>query len=243
VADKSEISNPKSAINNIPVIILAGGLGTRLRLIINDIPKPMAPVNGKPFLHYILKSLQGQNVSSVILSVAYKCEMIKEFFKDEYLGIRVQYSIEEEPLGTGGGIKKAFNLVKDFAFVLNGDTFFDVPLNELRDFYFSTGSDLVLALKLVKGQDRYGTVQIDEANRIKRFEEKRFMKEALINGGTYFLNKSLWNKISVEEKFSFEKDVLEKYTDELKFNGKVFENYFIDIGIPEDYERAQHDLK
>lgn len=233
----------KSAIDNIPAIILAGGLGTRLRSVINDIPKPMAPVNGKPFLHYLFQYLQRQKIYKAVLSVGYKSELIAEFFGDEYLGIKIQYSVEEEPLGTGGGIKKAFQLVDDYAFVLNGDTYFDVNLNELKDFYLHTKGDISLSLKLMQNFDRYGTVQIGEANRISRFEEKKFMEQGLINGGVYCFSKGLFDRIHVAEKFSFEKDVLEKYCTEMNFTGKVFDNYFIDIGIPEDYEKAQRDFK
>ncbi len=228
--------------SNYPAIVLAGGLGTRLRSVINDLPKPMAPVNGKPFLHYIFKYLIRQGISEAVLSVGYKHELVKEFFGEEYLGVKIHYSVEEEPLGTGGGIKKAFELVNDFAFVLNGDTFFDADLNVLSDFYFDSKSDITLSLKRLQNFDRYGTVQLDAGNRVTKFAEKQFLPEGLINGGVYFFSKELFEKIETPEKFSFEKDVLEKYTHELKFSGKVFDGYFIDIGIPEDYAKAQHEL-
>ena len=226
-----------------PAIILAGGLGMRLRPVINDLPKPMAPVNGKPFLHYIFQYLVKQNIAEAILSVGYKHELIKDFFGDEYLGIKIKYSVEEEPLGTGGGIKQAFKLAADSAFVLNGDTFFDVNLAELKDFYFKSESDVVLALKALKNFDRYGTVRLDSENRITHFAEKEFLKEGLINGGVYFLSKQLFDKIETPEKFSFERKVFENYDAQLKFSGKVFDGYFIDIGIPEDYQKAQDDFK
>ena len=226
-----------------PAIILAGGLGTRLRTVINDLPKPMAPVNGKPFLHYIFQYLVKQNITEAILSVGYRHEVIKDFFGDEYLGIKIEYLVEEEPLGTGGGIKQAFQLVDDSAFVLNGDTFFDVNLSDLKDFYSRSQCDVALALKALKDFDRYGTVTIDSDNRITHFAEKKFLKEGLINGGVYFFSKQLFEKIETPKKFSFEKEVFENYDAQLKFSGKVFDGYFIDIGIPEDYEKAQHDFK
>lgn len=227
---------------NYPAIILAGGLGTRLRSVISHLPKPMAPINGKPFLHYLLKYLAGQRIKEAILSVGYKCEPIKDFLGAEYLGIKIQYSVENEPMGTGGGIKKAFNLVNDFAFVLNGDTFFDVPLQDLMDFYFQTQSDLTLSLKELQNFDRYGTVKLNQANQITEFDEKKFLHKGLINGGVYFTGKELFDKVETAEKFSFEKDILEKYVGRLKFTGKIFDGYFIDIGVPEDYRKAQHDL-
>jgi len=235
---KSEIQNPKSEIT---AIVLAGGLGTRLRGVINDLPKPMAPVNGKPFLHYVLLYLSEQNIGKAILSVGYKSEAIEDYFRGKYIGIEIVYCKENEPLGTGGGIKKAFELVDDFAFVLNGDTFFDIDLAALKSFYFETSSDISLALKQMKNFDRYGTVQMNE-ERISRFTEKKFLAHGLINGGVYFFHKKIFDTVA-EQKFSFEKDVLEKYVNDKKINGKVFDNYFIDIGIPEDYAKAQEDFK
>ena len=230
-------------VKDYPAIVLAGGLGTRLRSVIQDIPKPMAPVNGKPFLHYIFQYLKQEQIREVILSVGYKHETIEDFFGNEYLGIKVQYSVEEEPLGTGGGIKQAFGLVDGPAYVLNGDTFFGVNLHTLSDYYFDSNSDLVLALKHLQNFDRYGTVQLDAQNRITKFDEKKLVAEGYINGGIYFFDKTLLSRVETGNKFSFEKEILEKYTGELKFGGKVFNGYFIDIGIPEDYNKAQHDFK
>src|SRR5690242_17296902 len=116
---------------NIPVIILAGGLGTRLRNVIKDVPKPMAPVNGKPFLHYVFTYLKKQGIKQVILSIGYKSESIKKYFGESYLGISVLYMEEKTPLGTGGGIYQAASLCEEYAYILNGDTFFDVDLAEL----------------------------------------------------------------------------------------------------------------
>ena len=221
--------------------MLAGGLGTRLRGVINDLPKPMAIINGKPFLHYVFVYLSKQKINNVILSVGYKAEIIESFFGNRYLDIEIAYSKETEPLGTGGGIKQAFQLVNDFAFVLNGDTFFDIDLNSLRDFHLQNEADITLALKSMKNFDRYGTVLLHE-NRIVNFEEKKFLVEGLINGGVYFFGKNIFENI-VEEKFSFEKVVLEKYVSQKKLCGKIYNDYFIDIGIPEDYLKAQQELK
>ena len=233
----------------IPAIILAGGLGTRLRSVISDMPKPMAPVNGKPFLHYIFLYLQKQGISDVILSVGYKSEMIKEFFGEKYAGINVRYAVENEPLGTGGGIAQAMAMIDSDAFVLNGDTFFDVDLSELYGFYQKSNSDIALALKRMLHFDRYGTVEIGNQNRVLQFHEKQFRYEGLINGGVYVLSKDLFKKIEeleddvLPQKFSFEKDVLEKYLIYLHYHGIEFKGYFIDIGIPEDYQKAQGDFK
>ena len=113
----------------------------------------------------------------------------------------------------------------------------------MNEFYFDTKSDIALAIKPLENFDRYGTVQMDATNRLTKFEEKKFVEKGLINGGIYFFDKQLWNKVDVAQKFSFEKDVLEKYVADLRFSGDVFNGYFIDIGIPEDYNKAQHDFK
>lgn len=223
-----------------PAIVLAGGLGTRLRGVINDLPKPMAMINGKPFLHYVLLYLTQQKVKKAILSVGYKANIIETYFGDKYLDVELVYSKELEPLGTGGGIKKAFEYVKDFAWVLNGDTFFDINLSALSDFHFKTKADISLALKQMENFDRYGTVEM-MADRIVKFEEKKPLAEGLINGGVYFFNKAMLDRVE-EQKFSFEKEVLEKYVSVVQINGKAFRNYFIDIGIPEDYTKAQLDF-
>lgn len=222
-----------------PVIILAGGFGTRLSAVVRDVPKPMAPINGKPFLHYVFKELQHQKIKSVVLSVGHLKEVIQDFFCSTYLGIDIQYAIEEEPLGTGGGIKHAFSFVEDDAFVLNGDTFFDIDLSKLKN----KDVDISIALKPMFNFDRYGTVELNDENRIISFHEKKYCEHGLINGGVYYFKKSLFDKIETAKKFSFEKDILEKHLDELQIQGTVFDNYFIDIGIPEDYNKAQEDFR
>ena len=222
-----------------PVIILAGGFGTRLSTVVKDVPKPMAPINGKPFLYYIFKELQHQKIKQVVLSVGHLKEVIQDYFQDSYLGISIQYAIENEPFGTGGGIKHAFNFVEDDAFVLNGDTFFDIELSKLK----KTDADISIALKPMFNFDRYGTVELNNENRIVSFNEKKHCEHGLINGGVYYFKKSLFDKIETERKFSFEKDILEKHLHHLQIQGTVFDNYFIDIGIPEDYKQAQIDFK
>jgi D-glycero-alpha-D-manno-heptose 1-phosphate guanylyltransferase len=230
-------------VAELPVIILAGGLGTRLRPVVNDLPKPMAPINGKPFLHYIFLYLQKQGVKEAVLSVGYKHEVIQAYFGNEYCGIKIRYSIEEEPLGTGGAIKKACSMCEGLVLVVNGDTFFDIDLGVLLQQHFDTVSEMTLALKPMKDFDRYGSVEMDEEERIVMFNEKKFLKEGLINGGVYVMH--AWGVIQKIEaiKFSFEKEVLEGQIRNFKYSGKVFDNYFIDIGIPEDYTRAGEDFK
>lgn len=213
-------------------IILCGGLGTRLRSVISDVPKPMAPIKNKPFLAFVLEYLKKQNISRVVLAVSYKYEIIQEYFGNSYLGIQILYSIEKEPLGTGGAILEALNLINsDSCYVLNGDTFFDVNLDRLK----LDNSDICVALKPMKNFDRYGSVDIDNNSYISAFNEKRFTSNGLINGGVYLIKKNIFNSFNLPNKFSFEEFFQENF---LTFNAKatVFDDYFIDIGIPQDYK-------
>ncbi|EGE9579064.1 D-glycero-D-manno-heptose 1-phosphate guanosyltransferase [Campylobacter jejuni] len=211
-------------------IILCGGLGTRLKSVIKDIPKPMAPINNKPFLEFIFEYLKKQGIKEIILAVSYKYEVIKEYFKDEFLGIKIKYSIEKEPLGTGGAIKETLKFVKNEAYVLNGDTFFDIDLSKLK----LNESKICLALKQMNDFDRYGMINIDKHGLVISFEEKVFKKQGLINGGIYLLTKDIFNDFALQEKFSFEEFLQENYK-KLKARACIFDDYFIDIGVPEDY--------
>ncbi|EAH8787262.1 D-glycero-D-manno-heptose 1-phosphate guanosyltransferase [Campylobacter coli] len=211
-------------------IVLAGGLGTRLRSVVQDLPKPMAPINGKPFLAFVLEYLKKQGITEIILSVSYKYELIQEYFKDEFEGMKIRYNVEKELLGTGGAIKDALKLVKNEVYVVNGDTFFDIDLKKL----VLNGSKICIALKQMQNFDRYGTVNVDEQGIVTSFEEKVF-KQGLINGGIYLLKKDIFDEFSLEKKFSFEEFLQENYKS-LKIQTQIFDDYFIDIGVPQDYK-------
>ncbi|MFB1645181.1 D-glycero-D-manno-heptose 1-phosphate guanosyltransferase [Campylobacter molothri] len=212
-------------------IILCGGLGTRLKSVIKDIPKPMAPIDNKPFLEFIFIYLKKQKIDEIILAVSYKYEIIQEYFKDEFLDIKVRYSIEKEPLGTGGAIKQALELAKKDCLVLNGDTFFDIDLAKMK----LNKSKICLALKKMNDFNRYGSVELDEIGNITSFKEKQYLKQGFINGGIYLISKDIFEGFILEKKFSFEEFLQENYKN-LKARAEIFEDYFIDIGIPEDYK-------
>ena len=224
------------------IIILAGGFGTRLQGVIKDIPKPMAPINNKPFLEYLLNYLSRYNISRVILSVGYKYELIQDYFKTKHKDIEIEYAIEYEPLGTGGGIMNAMQyLNSDEVIIINGDTFFNINLFDFYDFHISLKSDLTIALKKMYKFDRYGAINIQN-HRVIDFQEKKFINSGYINGGIYACNQTIFNNKAELPKFSFEKDFMEKYINEIFINGFTSEDYFIDIGIPQDYERAKSEL-
>jgi D-glycero-alpha-D-manno-heptose 1-phosphate guanylyltransferase len=220
-------------------IILAGGLGTRLRSVVKDLPKCMAPINGIPFLSYILMKLSKSGFKRVILAVGYLKEVIISTYGSKFENIDIQYSIEEDPLGTGGAILKGFSLVKDeYAFALNGDTYFDINFNEM----VTKKSNFVIASKKIEDVQRYGHLLV-ENNIVKGFGEKGNKGYGYINGGIYFINKGFLNSFNLPNRFSFEKDFLERYVSLAKFRTIVFQDLFIDIGIPIDFELAQTLLK
>lgn len=221
-------------------IVLAGGFGTRLKEVVSDVPKPMAPVNGKPFLEYLIKDLREKGISHIILAVGYKKEIIREYFKNRYENIEITYSEELTPLGTGGAIRKALKLAKEGdIFIINGDTFFDVDLKRMKEFHTKNKSTLTVAVKEMKNFDRYGSLVIKE-NRIIEFEEKKKKDKGKINGGIYLVKKDLLNRVE-KENFSFEKEVLEdKRIEKYSYESK---GYFIDIGIPEDYFKIKEQFE
>ncbi len=225
-------------------IILAGGLGTRLRSVVADIPKCMAPVSGKPFLYFVTEHLLNQGIDKFIFALGYKSEMIIEYLNDQYPLLSKQYSTEEEPLGTGGAIKLACSLTTEKnILILNGDTLFKIDAGILSFFHNKFGADCTLSLKPMHDFERYGVVELNNNASVASFKEKQQYKTGLINGGVYELNVSAFLQEDLPQKFSFEKDYLEQYYHKRKMYGVVQDEYFIDIGIPQDYEKAQQDLK
>lgn len=228
-------------------IILAGGLGRRLREVVDDRPKCMALINGRPFLHYLIEYLQKEGIQQFIFSVGYMHEMIEDYLEELDPVVNYQISLENEPLGTGGAIRLACELVQgDNVIVCNGDTMYKVAIEELSTFHLSVDAACTLTLKPMTNFERYGVVELNEDQSIRSFKEKQFYQEGLINGGVYALNKNRFLAEGLPEKFSFEKDYLEKKLISSKNNTEIFgcvqDAYFIDIGIPEDYKRAEKEI-
>jgi D-glycero-alpha-D-manno-heptose 1-phosphate guanylyltransferase len=224
-------------------IVLAGGRGTRLRSLVSDVPKPMADINGTPFLTHILERLARAGVARAVLSVGYKHEAITNHFGESYRGMRLVYAVEREPLGTGGALALSLAQVRgEAAFVLNGDTYFEVPLRELAAHHTDGGCDLTMALKRLHDVERYGTVVVD-GGRVVRFEAKARRAEGFINGGVYVMRRDLLRDAAPGARFSFEADFLPAHLGEFRVCPYPCEGYFIDIGVPEDYLRALRELK
>ncbi|MDP2902565.1 MAG: nucleotidyltransferase family protein [Methylovulum sp.] len=223
-------------------IILAGGLGTRLYPLTLTVPKPMVPVAGQPFLEYLLRRLQGHGFNRVVLSVGYLGEQIEAYFGRQWRGLELLYTYEKSPLGTGGAIALAMSGIQsEHVLVLNGDTFCAVDWKLMFDFHTAKHADLSIALKPMQSFERYGNVKVLN-DRVVSFEEKRCVISGQINTGVYILKKSLFNPFLMPEVFSFETDFLQCKLNEVLVCAFITEAYFIDIGVPEDYQRAQIEL-
>ncbi|MBU3714125.1 MAG: nucleotidyltransferase [Ferruginibacter sp.] len=229
--------------SGLECIILAGGLGTRLKSAVPDLPKCMAPVAGKPFLHYIIEYLLKQNVSRFIFSLGYMHEHIENYILKNYPHIHYVFSVEKEPLGTGGAVLLACQYAQQKnVLVLNGDTMFRTDIQKLMSYHIQHEAVCTLSLKPMQNFDRYGVVELNKEGYISSFREKKFYEQGNINGGVYALNVEKFIGIHFAEKFSFEIDYLERYHDSQKMMGLIQDEYFIDIGIPEDFERAGKEL-
>lgn len=226
--------------NSKEAIILAGGLGTRLREAVPDLPKCLAPVAGRPFLFHVINYLRMQGVERFIFSLGYKHEVIGTWLAEQFSRMDYECVVEEEPLGTGGAIRLALGHARGTnVIVTNGDTLFKADLAKLSFLHAQKNAGCTLALKPMQNFDRYGAVETDADHTITAFREKQFYRQGLINGGLYLIDKEYFQSFTFPSIFSFEKDFLEKQVENGRIAGLPQDSYFIDIGIPEDYNRAQ----
>ena len=224
-------------------IILAGGLGTRLRSEVQDVPKSMALINSRPFLEYLLDNLIAEGVTRVIFSVGYKAKFIRNHFAEKYRNCEIAYAVETTLLGTGGAIKNALKYtMTQNVIIVNGDSMFITDLQAQLDAHKKVDADVTLGLKPMKDIERYGTVDLNHKGRIIRFNEKQPIKEGLINTGTYIFNVNAFQALEFPEKFSIEKEFFETHLDKMNFMGYCSDGYFLDIGIPIDFKKAQYEI-
>ena len=216
-------------------IILAGGKGTRLKDVVRDIPKPMAPIHGKPFLEYLVIQLARWNIRDIVLSVGYKYEIIQDYFKDgKRWNATIRYSVEDSPLGTGGAIRESARLIDDDNFlVMNGDSYFDLDFDIFRTFHLSKKSSLSLALAARDDTDRYGRVTVDNSGKVIGFQEKSSDNPGLINSGIYFFSRNMLS-IFPPGNVSLEQNTLPQLIGKGLY-AMAINAFFIDIGIPNDY--------
>jgi D-glycero-alpha-D-manno-heptose 1-phosphate guanylyltransferase len=234
---------------SIKALVLAGGLGTRLRSVVSNVPKSLAEINGQPFLKYLLEHIFAAHiVDEIILAVGYKGEMIIDAIGNSYKGIKISYATEETPLGTGGAIKNALSERHgaEHFFIFNGDTFANLNLTDFLHYHLAQQADITIASLEMKEFDRYGSISLDSDGRIIKFNEKKHLDVGLISCGIYLISQNFifTHLLNIKlESFSIEKDVFEKVTSSTLVKAFVSNHYFIDIGVPEDYERAQREFK
>ncbi len=226
-------------------IVLAGGFGTRLRARISDVPKPMAPIAGRPFLEYLLDRLIAAGCQHVVLATGYLHAVIAAHFGAAYRGMAVGYSQETTPLGTGGAVLRALQRLPggpdEPALVMNGDTWLNQDLGTFVAWARARSPADCVLLRRVDDVARYGSVALD-GERIVRFGEKSGSGPGLINAGLYWLHRSSFTRHPFPETFSLENDHFQAHLGELDLRGAVTEAAFIDIGVPEDYDRAQVEI-
>lgn len=221
-------------------IVLAGGRGTRLRGVVDDVPKPLAPVAGRPFLAWLLDMLEAGGIRRVVLATGYLAGQVEAALGRRWGGMALDYSVEPAPLGTGGAIRlAATRLAGDGAHVLNGDTFLRYAPAALERAARDAGAPLAVALARVDDVGRYGAVHVADG-RVVRFEEKGGRGPGLVNAGSYFLaGPALAALVAMPEAFSFETAVLAPRAAAGEVAAFSDTEGFIDIGVPEDYRRAQ----
>jgi D-glycero-alpha-D-manno-heptose 1-phosphate guanylyltransferase len=220
-------------------IVLAGGMGTRLRSVVPDLPKPMAPVAGRPFLAWVLDRLADAGFERVVLAVGYRHEAIQAYFGNDYQGMALEYCVEHTPLGTGGAIRLAADCMTEMPFfVLNGDTYLELDYRAMLTAHLKAGANLSVAISGVPDVGRYGALEL-EGDIIRGFLEKGRDGPGFINAGIYLLSSVIVQRIPADETFSFEQQLLMPLVQELRPMAYRAEGRFIDIGIPADFERAQ----
>ena len=222
-------------------IVLAGGFGTRLKQVVSDLPKPMASIAGRPFLEILLTSLARKGFRRAVLSLGFMAEKIFTHFGDRYAGVELVYEVEQQPLGTGGAIRAALaRCVADHVFVFNGDTYLDIEADELESLWEARRNP-VLVVREVPDTARFGRVDLS-CGRVSAFHEKGVSGIGLINAGCYVLPQGALDTFPLGQNFSFETEHLAKELHRIHFDGFVTHGHFIDIGVPEDFARAQIEL-
>jgi D-glycero-alpha-D-manno-heptose 1-phosphate guanylyltransferase len=222
-------------------IILAGGFGTRLRQVVPDLPKPMAPIAGRPFLEILLSDLARKGLGRIVLSLGFMAEKIESYFSTRFAGMEIDYVIEDDPLGTGGAVRLAMEQCnEDHVFIFNGDTYLDLEIDAVERQWQSHHRPIIVGRE-VPDTARYGRLLSKDAQ-VVGFTEKGISGLGLINAGCYVLNRGQLDVFPQHSAFSLETDYLAKAVQDLPFDLFVTSGHFIDIGVPEDYQRAQAEL-
>ncbi|MBF0205836.1 MAG: nucleotidyltransferase family protein [Oligoflexia bacterium] len=239
---------------SIRAVILAGGIGSRLQTVVNDRPKVMAPIGGRPFITYLFDQLLAAKFRAVTLSTGYMSDYIEKKLGHGYLGhghkdLQIDYSRETNALGTGGALRLALEQCErgassdddfDSILVMNGDSYLDIDIVEYLIWFRAKKYANALVLNCVENTARFGTVTVSDQEEIISFREKTGMEVAgVINAGIYLLSRCALLSLPLNKNFSLEKDVFPTLTNQKKLHGFISSSRFIDIGIPEDYAKAR----
>ena len=228
-------------------LILAGGIGSRLRPLTNNLPKPMIPIFDKPFLHWMLKDLADLGISEAVLAVNYLPDTIMSYFDQHDVGLKLTSVLENVPLGTAGAVRNATALLQDDKFlVCNGDIFTHIDLDRLIQFHESQNAALTIVGTSVENPSAYGVLETDLSDRIERFVEKPDIGEirsSWINAGTYLMNREILEQIPFGSFQMFETDIFPKL---LEMGYPLYcyksESYWLDIGVPSNYFKLHDDV-
>jgi NDP-sugar pyrophosphorylase family protein len=234
----------ETTVEELTAVILAGGLGTRLRSVVGDLPKALAPVAGRPFLTYQLNWLKRQGVRRIILCTGYQHERIKAQFGDgKELGLDIRHSVEEHALGTAGALRGARAQLGETFVVLNGDTYLDADLADMLTHHCAERAAATLALKQAQSTGRFGTVRLDKKGYITRFAEKRCSGAGLVNAGAYICDACVFTYFPNQQPLSLELDVFPELARRRILRGYLISGYVCDIGTPESYSQFQRDVE
>jgi D-glycero-alpha-D-manno-heptose 1-phosphate guanylyltransferase len=226
----------------VEAIILAGGFGSRLRTLVPEVPKPLAPIRSRPFLEYLLDYLILEGFRQIILAVGDRADSITGHFKTQYRTLAIRYSRETTPLGTGGALRRALKAAhSENVFVLNGDTFAQLDYRRMWSQHQETAGSMTMAVKYVKDASRYGRAEICRGH-VESLEFEGSAGGGYINAGVYLLPQRTLEHDDLPEMFSFERDFLAPKIQHVRPRAFVMSGYFIDIGVPLDYQRAQKEL-
>lgn len=225
------------------IIILAGGLGTRISPVLGNTPKCMAPIGAHPFLYYLIKYFQAQGIQRFIFSLGHGQNEIESYLRQLKQPLDYLVSSETTPLGTGGAVRKALALASQpSVWVANGDSYLAAELGPMQAFFDMCGAECAIALTEAPDASRYGSVVLDGTYQVSGFTEKGDHGKGWVNAGIYLLNKRLFLERRWPEAFSFEQNYLKSFSSQARFFGYRFRNYFVDIGIPDDLLKAQNEL-
>ena len=222
-------------------VILAGGLGTRLRPILGDLPKPLAPVCGRPFLEYQIETLKAAGFDRLVLCVGYRHDLIEAHFGDgRALGVHIVYSVESQALGTGGALRLARPHLDTTCLVLNGDTYFAADFARL---VAQHATPVTLAMIRVPDAGRYGSLSVDGHGYITHFNEKSAGGPGLINAGVYVFSSAALDHLPGQTPLSLETDVFPELARQRLLRGCALDGYHLDIGTPDSYARFEQDVR